>query len=89
MRQRISDTAEWGDYVSGPRVIGEASKKAMADILAEIRSGAFARRWIAECAGDSPEFNRLRSEGSGQRIESVGRRLRSRMAWLQDAEEGS
>lgn len=89
MRKRISDTAEWGDYVSGPRVIGDASKQAMQDILAEIRSGAFARRWIAECAGDAPEFNRMRAEGSAQRIEDVGRRLRSRMAWLNEGEEGS
>jgi ketol-acid reductoisomerase len=89
MRKRISDTAEWGDYVSGPRVIGDASKKAMQDILAEIRSGAFARRWIAESAGDAPEFKRLRTAGSEQPLEQVGKRLRSRMAWLQDGQEGS
>ncbi|MEX0856157.1 MAG: ketol-acid reductoisomerase [Gemmatimonadota bacterium] len=89
MRKRISDTAEWGDYVSGPRVIGDASKEAMKQILSEIQSGAFARRWIDESTGDAAEFNRLRAEGKAQRIEEVGSRLRSKMAWLQNGEEAS
>ncbi len=89
MRERVSDTAEWGDYVSGPRVVGAASRKAMKEILEEIRSGAFARRWIDECEGDASEFNRMRAEGRDQPLEEVGARLRARMAWLQDAEETS
>ncbi len=89
MRERVSDTAEWGDYVSGPRVIGKESRKAMQEILDEIRSGAFARRWIDEWEGDAPEFNRMRAEGRSHPLEEVGTRLRARMAWLQDAEEKS
>jgi ketol-acid reductoisomerase len=87
MRKRISDTAEWGDYVSGPRVIGETSRQAMKDILAEIRSGQFANRWIEESQGEAPEFKRLKAEGKAHRIEDVGERLRSRMAWLQEGKE--
>jgi ketol-acid reductoisomerase len=89
MRKRISDTAEWGDYVSGPRVIGEASRQAMKDVLSEIQSGEFARRWIQESDGDTPEFNRLKAEGRDHPIEEVGTRLRARMAWLKDGEEGA
>ncbi len=82
MRKGVSDTAEWGDYVSGPRVIGAASRRAMQEILAEIRSGEFAKRWIAEAQGNASEFNRLRAEGRAHPVEEVGAKLRSRMAWL-------
>lgn len=84
MRQEISDTAEWGDYVSGPRVVGAHSREAMHEILAEIRSGEFAKRWIEESQGDASEFRCLRAEGRAHRIERVGKRLRSRMSWLEE-----
>ena len=80
----MSDTAEWGDYMSGPRVIGDASRRVMQEILAEIRSGEFAKRWIAEAQGNASEFNRLRAEGRAHLVEEVGAKLRSRMAWLGD-----
>ena len=83
MRKEISDTAEWGDYVSGPRVIGATSRQAMQDILAEIQSGEFAKRWIEESDGDASEFQCLREEGRAHPIEEVGERLRARMTWLQ------
>jgi hypothetical protein len=67
MRARISDTAEWGDYVSGPRVIGEASRQAMKDVLSEIQSGEFARSWIQESDGDAPEFTGCKAEGRDHR----------------------
>jgi ketol-acid reductoisomerase len=89
MRKRISDTAEWGDYVSGPRVIGKASRDAMREILTEIQNGEFARRWIAESQGEGREFARFRDEGRNQPLEQVGSRLRARMAWLQEGEEES
>jgi len=89
MRRKISDTAEWGDYVSGPRVIGEASRSAMKEILAEIQQGEFARRWIEESRGDAPEFTRLRDQGRDQPLEHVGSRLRARMAWLQEGDQKS
>ncbi len=82
MRSRISDTAEFGDYVSGPRVIGEESRAAMKQILEEVRSGDFARRWIKESEGGGGEFQRLRAQAQGHPLEEVGSRLRARMAWL-------
>ena len=84
MRSEISDTAEWGDYISGPRVVGARSREAMQEILAEIRSGTFAKRWIEESQGDASEFKCLRAEGRAHQIERVGEGLRSRMAWLAD-----
>ncbi|MBI4538888.1 MAG: ketol-acid reductoisomerase [Gemmatimonadetes bacterium] len=83
MRAGVSDTAEYGDYVSGDRVIGPESRAAMRQILGEIRSGAFARRWIDEAQDGSKEFQRLRERERDQLIETVGRTLRQRMAWLQ------
>src|SRR5512146_1033190 len=59
MRYSVSDTAEWGDYVSGPRGVGEASKQAMKQLLADIQSGAFARTWIAENAAGRPWFKAI------------------------------
>jgi ketol-acid reductoisomerase len=88
MRKDVSDTAEWGDYVSGPRVVGATSRQAMKDILAEIQSGDFARRWIAESDGEASEFKCLREEGQSHQIEEVGKRLRSRMSWLQQRGKG-
>ena len=82
MRSEVSDTAEYGDYVSGSRVIGEASRAAMKEILSEVQSGAFARKWIEEARCGSPNFTRRRAEECTHSIEVVGDKLRSRMAWL-------
>jgi ketol-acid reductoisomerase len=82
MRRRVSDTAEFGDYVSGPRVVGEASRQAMREILAEVRSGAFARRFIEDTESGSEEFRAFREQAARHPIEGVGRELRGRMAWL-------
>ena len=82
MRAEISDTAEYGDYVSGRRVIGDASRAAMKEILDEIQSGAFARKWIEEARCGGREFERLREQERTHTIEKVGDALRSRMAWL-------
>ncbi len=82
MRREVSDTAEYGDYASGPRVVGEASRAAMKEILAEVQSGAFARRWIEEARGGREAFDRMRADGAEHPIEAVGKELRSRMAWL-------
>jgi len=60
----------------------DESRKAMKQVLDEIRDGTFARRWIDESKGDAPEFGRLRAEGRAHQIEEVGARLRARMAWL-------
>ena len=82
MRAEVSDTAEYGDYVSGPRVIGEASRAAMKEILQDIQSGAFARQWIEEMACGGREFERHRESERTHEIENVGDALRSRMSWL-------
>ena len=82
MRSGVSDTAEYGDYVSGPAVVGDSSRQAMRQVLGEIRSGEFARRWIAESADGAPQFQRMRERERAHGIEEVGERLRARMAWL-------
>jgi ketol-acid reductoisomerase len=82
MRQGVSDTAEFGDYVSGDRVVGEESRIAMRKILEEVRSGAFAQRWIEEASSGGESFLQRRSGEETHQLEAVGRDLRSRMAWL-------
>lgn len=82
MRAEISDTAEYGDYVSGRRVVGAASRAAMKEILEDIQSGAFARRWIKESKSGGKEFERIRACERLHQIEEVGGELRSHMAWL-------
>jgi ketol-acid reductoisomerase len=82
MRYSISDTAEYGDYVSGPRIINDTTRAEMKRILGEIQDGSFARRWIEEGKRGAPEFKRLRAENANARIEEVGAELRSHMAFL-------
>jgi ketol-acid reductoisomerase len=82
MRYSISDTAEYGDYVSGPRIINDATRAEMSQILAEIQDGSFARRWIEEGRRGAPEFKRLRADNANARIEQVGAELRSHMAFI-------
>jgi ketol-acid reductoisomerase len=81
MRFSVSDTAEYGDYVSGPRVT-EGVKAAMKDVLADIQSGSFATRWISEQESGGAEFARLREADKHHQIEEVGRDLRAQMAFL-------
>ena len=81
MRFSVSDTAEYGDYVSGPRV-AEGVKTAMKDVLSDIQSGSFANRWIAEQESGGAEFARLREQDKHHQIEQVGRDLRAQMAFL-------
>ena len=82
MRYSVSDTAEYGDYVSGPRVITEETKKEMKKILAEIKDGTFARNWILENQANRPAFQAMRRRGAEHQIERVGKELRSMMSWL-------
>ncbi len=88
MRYSVSDTAEYGDYTRGPRVVGEASRAEMERILAEVRSGAFAREWVAEDDAGRPNFNRMRASNREHKIEQVGRPLRAMMSWLRRPEVG-
>jgi ketol-acid reductoisomerase len=89
MRQSVSDTAEYGDYTRGPRVIGEAVREEMKRILGEIQSGAFAQEWIRENQAGRPAFSRLRKAASAHRIEEVGERLREMMSWIRDSRKDS
>ncbi len=86
MRYSVSDTAEWGDYASGPRVIGDETKKAMKKILAEIQDGTFAKRWIDENKKGRPEFNRIRRAEQEQTLEQVGLKLRGMMPFVEPVE---
>jgi ketol-acid reductoisomerase len=83
MRYSVSDTAEWGDYVSGPRVVAEPSREAMRQVLTEIQDGTFAQRWIGEADAGFPEFLRLRRQARSSQLEQVGRELRQMMPWLE------
>lgn len=85
-RWSCSDTAEYGDYVSGPRVIDPRVKENMKDVLADITSGAFAERFIKDQDAGAPEFQQLRAQGARHPIESVGKDLRSLMAWVKTDE---
>jgi ketol-acid reductoisomerase len=81
MRFSVSDTAEYGDYVSGPRVT-EGAKAAMRDVLADIQSGSFARRWVSEYESGGEEFKRFREQDRNHQIEQVGARLRAAMPFV-------
>jgi ketol-acid reductoisomerase len=82
MRYSISNTAEYGDYTRGKRVITEQTRASMREILAQIQSGDFAREWIAENRAGQENFKRMRAEQAGTQVEDVGRELRSHMAWI-------
>ena len=83
-RWSISDTAEYGDYVSGPRVIDDSVKGRMQDVLADIKDGTFAQRFIDDQDAGAPEFKALRAKGEQHPIEETGRELRKLMAWVKD-----
>ena len=82
MRFSCSDTAEYGDYVSGPRIVTEETKKAMKDILHEIQDGSFARNWLLENQVGRPFFNATKRMEQGSLLETTGARLRGLMSWL-------
>jgi len=82
MRYSISDTAEWGDYVSGPRVVDAKARETMKKILGEIQSGAFARRWIEENETGAKQFQATRAAEREHPIEKVGEKLRAMMPFL-------
>ncbi len=82
MRYSISDTAEYGDYMGGPRIVTEHTKAAMKQMLLEIQSGEFARKWIAEAEGGYPNFKALRERDRNHPIEVVGSKLRNMMPFL-------
>jgi ketol-acid reductoisomerase len=87
MRSRISDTAEYGDYTSGPRVIDEHVKESMRRVLQDVQTGSFARSWVREFESGSPNLGETRLRERAALIEEVGARLRATMTWLDGAGE--
>ena len=86
MRYSISDTAEYGDYVGGPRVVSAETRKVMKDMLTAIQNGQFARQWIEENKTGRPKFKEMRHNEQGLLVEEVGARLRARMPFLNPVE---
>jgi ketol-acid reductoisomerase len=82
MRYSVSDTAEYGDYVSGPRIVNAETKKEMKRVLAEIQNGKFAKDWIAENKAGRKKFLGMREAGAKHQLETVGEKLRSMMPWI-------
>jgi ketol-acid reductoisomerase len=82
MRYSVSDTAEYGDYTRGPRVIDDLVREEMWQILSEIQDGTFAREWILENQAGRPSFNAYRRREAEHEIEAVGKKLRAMMPWL-------
>ncbi|MGH7867458.1 MAG: ketol-acid reductoisomerase, partial [Candidatus Dormibacteraceae bacterium] len=82
MRYSVSDTAEYGDYISGPRIIDQRVKQSMKTILSEIQDGTFAERWIDENSQGRQAFLRMRSQRAEHQLEAVGAELRGMMPWL-------
>ena len=87
MHFSISDTAEYGDYVSGPRVIDDHVRQQMRQILSEIQDGSFAERWLDENSNSREHFMAMRRKDADHQIEQVGRELRSMMTWLEPVEK--
>jgi ketol-acid reductoisomerase len=82
MNQAISNTAEYGEYVTGPRIVNDAVRAEMKRVLADIQSGKFAREWVAENKAGQPKLKAMRAKVAAHPIEEVGRRLRAMMPWL-------
>ncbi len=88
MRYSISDTAEYGDYVTGKRIITDETKKEMKKVLSEIQDGTFARNWILENQANRPNFNAMRRMGRESLVEATGKSLRAKMSWNPDRSKG-
>ena len=86
MRYSVSNTAEFGDYTRGPRIVTDETKAEMKKILTEIQNGEFAREWLLENKVGAPRFKRMRAIQREQQIEEVGRQLRKLMAWIDSKE---
>lgn len=84
MRKRVSDTAEYGDYSRGPRIINNRTRKEMKKILDEIQSGKFAREWMRENRKGRPKFNKYRQDSENHPVEGVGEDLRKMMSWMKE-----
>ena len=86
MRYSISNTAEYGDLTRGSRIVNEQTRAEMKKILSEITSGEFAKEWVAEYAGGAKKFNELYEKDHDCQLETVGRKLRKMMKWIDSKE---
>ncbi|MFG2884421.1 ketol-acid reductoisomerase [Streptomyces sp. NPDC048297] len=84
MRWSVSETAEWGDYVTGPRIITDATKAEMKQVLAEIQDGTFARNWMDEYHGGLKKYNEYKKQDSEHLLETTGKQLRKLMSWVNE-----
>ncbi|SED80924.1 ketol-acid reductoisomerase [Streptomyces sp. 2231.1] len=84
MRWSVSETAEWGDYVTGPRIITDATKAEMKQVLAEIQDGTFARTWMDEYHGGLKKYNEYKQQDSEHLLETTGKQLRKLMSWVDE-----
>ncbi|MEU6368135.1 ketol-acid reductoisomerase [Streptomyces sp. NPDC046931] len=84
MRWSVSETAEWGDYVTGPRIITDATKAEMKKVLAEIQDGTFARNWMDEYHGGLKKYNEYKKQDSEHLLETTGKELRKLMSWVNE-----
>ena len=82
MRYSVSDTAQYGDLVSGPRITNEDVREEMKEVLKDIQSGRFAREWILENQVNRPQFNALTKKDEDSLLEKVGKKLRDMMPWI-------
>ena len=87
MRYSVSDTAEWGDLVSGPRVVTADTKATMKRLLAEIQDGTFASEWVSESRSGRKKFLALEQAGHNHPIEKVGKKLRAMMPWISEGKQ--
>jgi ketol-acid reductoisomerase len=84
MRWSVSETAEWGDYVTGPRIITDATKAEMKKVLAEIQDGTFAQQWMDEYHGGLKKYNEYKKQDSEHLLETTGKELRKLMSWVDE-----
>ena len=87
MRYSVSDTAEYGDMVTGKRIINQESRNEMKKVLREIQDGTFAKNWILENQSGRPNYNRQKAIDAAHPVEEVGRKLRAAMPWLKNKKE--
>lgn len=87
MRYSVSDTAEWGDYVTGPRIITPEVKENMKAVLKDIQDGTFAKDWIKENETGRPRYNEYKKAGAEHQIEEVGRKLREMMPFINEGKK--
>jgi len=86
MRYSVSDTAEYGDYVAGPRLVTDQTRATMRELLEEVRNGSFAKNWIDENKNGRPQFSKYRLKDTQHPIEKVGRELRRKMPFVDPRE---